>query len=298
MTSGALRAERRVRTAVAVGSLLGLLLAAPVGAQSQAADMPKAASTDHEQPEAQPQPQGTADQAQDPPAAVGEAGVKPTRGFGSALAHNLLDDVRHLPRRNSAYWLAGGTAFALVIHPADHRINAHLVNQDTDAFWTPGHVIGSTPFVLGAAVVTYVTGRARAHPRLQHLGMDEMEATLLANGLTQVVKMSVRRERPARPDGQANRSFSFPSGHAMTTFAAATVLQQHLGYRAAIPTYLVASWVAMSRLHDNRHYASDVVAGAAAGIIVGRSVTFHGRNVYASPLLLPDGAGVQLAIAR
>src|SRR5262245_8410944 len=50
---------------------------------------------------------------------------------------------------------------------------------------------------------------------------------------------------------------------------AATVLQQHLGYRAAIPTYLVASYVAMSRLHDNRHYASDVIFGAATGIMTG-----------------------------
>ena len=51
-----------------------------------------------------------------------------------------------------------------------------------------------------------------------------------------------------------------PSGHATVTFAAATVLQQHLGYKWAIPTYLVASYVALSRLHDNRHVASDVAA--------------------------------------
>ncbi len=84
----------------------------------------------------------------------------------------------------------------------------------------------------------------------------------------------------------------------MTTFAAATVLQQHLGYRAAIPTYTVASYVAISRLHDNRHYASDVAFGAALGIVVGRSVTFHGRNFYASPMWLPDGGGIQLALAN
>jgi len=74
------------------------------------------------------------------------------------------------------------------------------------------------------------------------------------------------------------------------TFAAATVLQQHLGYKAAIPTYLIASYVAASRLHDNRHYASDVVMGAATGIIVGRSVTYHGRNFWgAAPAIVPGG---------
>lgn len=290
------RENRPGRTAAILALFVGLCAWGPGVSGGQVFAQTVDAST------AAPAPASPADAQtppdQDPPAAVGEAGVKPTRGFASALLHNLFDDVKHLPRRNSAYWVAGGAGLALAIHPADHRINAHLVNQDTDAVWAPGHVIGSTPFVLGAAVATYVTGRAGSHPRLQHLGMDEIEATLLANGLTQLVKSSVRRERPPRADGQPNRSFSFPSGHAMTTFAAATVLQQHLGYRAAIPTYLVASWVAMSRLHDNRHYASDVVAGAAAGIIVGRSVTFHGRNVYATPMLVPDGAGVLLALGH
>jgi len=82
------------------------------------------------------------------------------------------------------------------------------------------------------------------------------------------------------------------------TFAAATVLQQHLGYKAGIPTYLIASYVAMSRLHDNRHYASDVVFGAALGVVIGRSVTWHGRNFYASPMLQRDAVGLQLALVN
>lgn len=238
------------------------------------------------------------DQAQKPPAAVGEEGTKPTRGFVSALVHNLGDDVKHLPRRNSAYWLAGGTAVALAVHPWDSTINAHLVNKTTDAVWKPGHVIGSTPVVLGAAATTYLLGRTTRHSRLQHLGMDLIESSLLAEGISQGVKMAVRRDRPPQVDGNQSSTYSFPSGHATITFAAATVLQQHLGYRAAIPTYLAASYVAMSRLHDNRHYASDVAFGAALGVVVGRSITFHGRNFYASPMLLPDGGGIQLALAH
>ncbi len=150
------------------------------------------------------------------------------------------------------------------MHPKDTEINAHLVNQ-SDAFWKPGHIIGSTPVMLGSSAAAYVFGRMTGRSRLQHLGMDEIEATLLAEGFTQGIKVAVRRERPPQTDGQQSDTYSFPSGHATITFAAATVLQQHLGYRAAIPTYPVASYVAMSRLHDNRHYASDVVFGAAHG---------------------------------
>src|SRR5690348_8094977 len=82
-----------------------------------------------------------------PTAAVGEEGKKPTRRFLSSLVHNLGDDVKHMPRRNSAYWLAGGGALALAVHPVDQEINAHLVNRSTDSLWTPGHIIGSTPVI-------------------------------------------------------------------------------------------------------------------------------------------------------
>jgi membrane-associated phospholipid phosphatase len=251
------------------------------------------------------QDQNSTDQ-KGPPAAVGEEGQKPTgdesakpaRGFFSALGHNLGDDLKHMPRTNSVYWLAGGGALALAVHPEDKKINAHLVNQTTDRLWTPGHIIGSTPVILGAAGAAYFAGRAAKYPRLQHLGMDEIEATILAEAFTEGLKLAVRRDRPLQIDGKQSSTYSFPSGHAMLTFATATVLQQHLGYKAGIPTYLVASYVAISRLHDNRHYASDVAFGAAMGVVIGRSVTWHGRNFYASPMLLPDGAGIQLALVH
>ena len=54
----------------------------------------------------------------------------------------------------------------------------------------------------------------------------------------------------------------------------------------------------MSRLHDNNHYASDVIAGAATGIIIGRSVTYHGRNFWGGPMVVPGGAGVQFVLAQ
>lgn len=238
----------------------------------------------------------TDDQPQKPVAAVGEEGKKPTRGFVSALAHNLKDDLVHVPRWNTVYWLAGGGAAALAVHQRDHDINAHLVNKTTDGLWKPGHIIGSTEVLLPAAAATYFIGRHVGATRVQHLGMDEIEAAILSEAFVEGVKLAVRRERPIEVDGQQSHTYSFPSGHSALTFAMATVLQQHLGYRAAIPTYTVASYVAMSRLHDNRHFASDVVFGAAMGVVIGRSVTWHGRNFYASPMLLRDGAGIQLAM--
>jgi len=223
----------------------------------------------------------------------GEEAAKPTRRFLPALIHDLGDDIKHIPRRNTLYWLAWGTGVSLAIHPADDYLNNHLSTSDTAAnIFLLGKYIGSFPVLIGAAGSTYVIGRTRGSQRVQHLGMDLIEATLLADGMTQLIKVSVRRERPIRDDGTRASGFAFPSGHSAGTFAAATVLQQHLGWKWAVPTYTIASYVAMSRIVDDRHWASDITAGAALGIIVGRSVTWHGRNFYATPMFVPKGTGI------
>ena len=283
---------------IAAALLAGLLAVSAATAQAQdelQSPQPPAAG---DQPAQKPPEVQTPPAGQNPPAAVGEAGHKETRNFFSALGHNLGDDVKHMPRLNTVYWLAGGGALALAVHQKDSTINAHFVNDTTDGLWTPGHIIGSTPVLLGSSFAVYIVGRTKKMGRVQHLGMDEIEATLLAEGITQGLKVAVRRDRPPQTDGNQSTTYSFPSGHATLTFAAATVLQQHLGYKAGIPTYLVASYVAMSRLHDNVHKASDVVFGAAMGVVIGRSVTWHGRNFYASPMLGRDRAGLQLALVN
>ena len=232
------------------------------------------------------------------PAAAQTAGPgqKPTRGFLSALAHNLGDDVRHIPRKKSVYWLVGGSALALAIHPEDGTINRHLLGKpDVDKLFIPGKYMGNGAVILATASATYLFGRLESMPRLQHLGMDEIEGAILAQAVTEGAKLAIRRQRPVNPDGKQARGYSMPSGHTALTFTAATILQQHLGYRAGIPTYLVASYVAMSRLHDNRHYASDVVMGVATGIIIGRAVTFHGRKFWGGPVVVPGGVEFVLA---
>jgi membrane-associated phospholipid phosphatase len=220
----------------------------------------------------------------------------PTRSFLSTLVHNLGDDVKHLPRRNSVYWVAGGAVLSLAVHPADKSVNRHLLGSKAwDDFFIPGKTVGATEVQVAAGLLTYGIGRYRGADQVRHLGMDLIEAQLLTEGLVEVMKAVGRRPRPLNPDGTPNSttSFSFPSGHAAVTFAGATVLQQHLGWKAAVPTYLIASYVAMSRLHDNRHYLSDVVFGAATGVIVGRAVTWHGRNNYpVAPAVGPDFLGL------
>jgi hypothetical protein len=263
---------------VLAASLLCSCLLAPVAAQETAKPAPPT--------------QGTGQKVAD-----AEDQAKSGRSFFPTLFHNLGDDVRHIPRKNTLYWLAAGGALAAAVHPADEDINDRLQGSSgAKNFFIAGKYIGSFPFLFASGVGTYLVGKGNGSGRARHLGMDLMEATLLSEGITQAIKYSVRRERPLRDDGTRASGYAFPSGHSAATFAAATVLQQHLGWKTALPTYTVATYVAISRLRDQRHFASDVAAGAAEGIIVGRSVTWHGRNFYTSPMLLPKGAGVMVSL--
>jgi membrane-associated phospholipid phosphatase len=59
---------------------------------------------------------------------------------------------------------------------------------------------------------------------------------------------------------------SFPSGHAQTAFALATALTM-LFPRWGIPAFIAAAAVSISRIVLTSHYLSDVIAGAAVGIL-------------------------------
>jgi uncharacterized membrane protein YsdA (DUF1294 family) len=123
--------------------------------------------------------------------------------------------------------------------------------------------------------------------------MDLLQAQILSEMLIEPLKFATHR---MRPDG--SNSQSFPSGHASVTFASATVIERHLGWRKSILGYAIASYVAMSRIHDNRHYLSDVVFGAAVGTIAGRTVVHHEADYWAfSPVAVPGG-GVALMVTR
>jgi membrane-associated phospholipid phosphatase len=144
----------------------------------------------------------------------------------------------------------------------------------------------------GAALLVYVVGRVRHQSKVSHLGMDLLRAQILTSGLTTGLKYAVGRDRP-----DLSNSHSFPSGHASITFATATVIERHLGWRSSALGYTIASYVAASRLHDNRHWLSDVVFGAAVGAIGGRTVTQHGRRAW-TVTLVPAAGGVALIASK
>ena len=67
--------------------------------------------------------------------------------------------------------------------------------------------------------------------------------------------------RRTRPNGDPR---SFPSGHASATFATATVLHRHYGWKLGLPFYLLGVYTAASRIQDKKHWLTDTVMGATS----------------------------------
>ena len=88
----------------------------------------------------------------------------------------------------------------------------------------------------------------------------------LGEGVSDALKAAVPRARPhLHPLIAVPHTHSFPSGHATTSFACATVLAAALpAWRA--PLFVLAALVAFSRVYVGVHWPTDVVAGAVLGV--------------------------------
>jgi membrane-associated phospholipid phosphatase len=202
-----------------------------------------------------------------------------------------IDDFRRLPSKDTLTWLSIGGTIAAAGRTRDWDVTNGFSGTRMRTF-EPGATIGGARVQFAAALATYTVGRVTGHRRVATVGTELIRAQLLAQTLTGGIKLSVRRHRP---DGD---ELSFPSGHTSVTFATATVLQRNFGWKAGIPAYALASYVAASRVQMKRHFLSDVAFGAAIGIVAGRTVTVGGgRARFAvSPTVSPNQAGVSLVL--
>jgi membrane-associated phospholipid phosphatase len=217
------------------------------------------------------------------------ASDKTSRPF-STIFSGLVQDFGNLGQKQPLIVFGvGGVLTGLAIH-TDGEIRDRMINKPIrveDAF-DPGDIIGSGYVQFGAAMATYAWGRVSHKSRLTEVGADLAETQIVSGALTQGAKLIVSRPRP---DGGGR---SFPSGHTSATFATATVLQRHFGWKVGAIAYAGAIYVGASRLTENQHYLTDVVAGAAIGIGSALAQGF-GRSpahVTVTPVAMKGGAAV------
>jgi len=242
------------------------------------------------------------------PAQNDEVHPTPAHTGWAALGRELWGDFKAFPRRRSTWVILGiGAGAALLAHPIDDDVNAHLVGKTGLArVWAPGKYLGAAYTQAGVAIGLYAIGRYIVPPdrdkplvegesprtnKWSHMGFDLLRAQIVSQTVVQATKFAVRRDRPT------GVCCSFPSGHAAAAWAAASVVERHFGYRMALPTIVIASYVATSRLHENVHFLSDVLMGSAIGTAAGWTVVgSHGRSSFAfTPVPVRGGLAMQIS---
>ena len=191
--------------------------------------------------------------------------------------------------------LASFAALTIVITPADQdfatRSQDSLLQKNTwvrrsAAFVretaTPGSVIIGTTL--------YVIGRTGGNDRMAEIGLHGLEALAVGGGVTYLIKGLAGRARPYVSQNDARnfklgRGFadedyrSFPSGHTVMAFAAAAAVTGTTDRWWPNSTWYIgpamyggAALAGISRMYNNKHWASDVVVGAAIGTFAGGKV--------------------------
>jgi len=150
-----------------------------------------------------------------------------------------------------------------------------------------GDSFGSTWTMLGITAGLGAVGWLGGGARYSDAAIDMGKTLLVTGAIVGALKVTVNR---TRPNGGVH---AFPSGHTAVAFAGATVLNQHFGLKVGVPAYTLAAFTGLGRMEDNKHYLSDVIAGATIGLLVGRAVPSRYRD-RVSAFAGADGAGMSI----
>ncbi|MCX5786576.1 MAG: phosphatase PAP2 family protein [Elusimicrobia bacterium] len=206
------------------------------------------------------------------------------------------------------YWLAGLAGGGLLIYSMDGQIR-HAFKKNKSSFNDSAantlEKLGNGAYDLGFLGVYGAAGCLLKKPEMTGTAMLAAESFAAANAAGTVVKVMAGRARPYAGEGKggftpfhAKTAYtSFPSGHATSAFSVASVIAARYESTAVgIIAYSLASGVAMQRIYADKHWASDVFAGAALGTVVGRAVvknakTKKEKTAYLLPVFAPGYSG-------
>jgi hypothetical protein len=174
----------------------------------------------------------------------------------------------------------------------DRRIAGQLPNTEDQRVWS-GRVsqLGASYTLAGASGAMYVIGKMTGNKRARETGWLGLEAIAHTQLVVFGMKQITNRERPMQNEGRGgfwHGGDSFPSGHAATSFAMASVFAYEYSDHVAVPiiAYTVASAISASRLSARRHWMSDIFVGGSTGFLLGRYVykTHHNPALPGSPV--------------
>ncbi len=162
---------------------------------------------------------------------------------------------------------AGGASLALRPEVDDDIEDYYRDHHTMSEGWRETFgVVGNPAFHFALAGTWYLAGQRMQDAKTYEVGKTLFSALIINGVSTSVLKLA------ACTDGPNGESFAWPSGHTSSAFTVAAVLHQSYGHWVGIPLYGAAGMVGLARLDDREHHFSDVVFGAAMGLVIGHTV--------------------------
>lgn len=157
---------------------------------------------------------------------------------------------------------ASATGMALMLEPGGD-LSGFLGDGPADAASDACDVLfGYASIGISSAI--WAAGGISGEDALELTGLRCTEALALSYGISGLLKVTTRRQRPDGSDLMA-----FPSFHSASSAAFAAVVWSEHGPGAGAPLAALAAFTALSRVHRGDHHLSDAVAGLAIGAAAG-----------------------------
>ncbi len=198
-----------------------------------------------------------------------------------------------------------------VLYAFDQKIYDWSQDRRTPATedWAKvGSFLGNGVFLGGLITTLYLGGEIFDKRGLRKTALLSLESWLTAGAFVLGLKAITGRARPYtelgahyfKPFSFSSNHHSLPSGHAASIFAVAAVIaDQTEGVLVDIAAYSLSTLAAISRVHESKHWASDVFLGAAIGYFVGKKIcSLHreedNKTVQLGFCLSPDVKGLTI----
>lgn len=199
----------------------------------------------------------------------------------------------HTAKKDIKFWAIAGGATAVFV-AADRWTVKQLPNSSAQvSVSTWASRVGSAYSLVPISAGFYFIGTGAHADRFRETGLLGFEALLDANLAVEALKLVTNRARPLESDGKGHFedspngrwSSGFPSGHAISTWALASIVAHQYPHPRYVPiiVYGLATTVVVARVGARQHFPGDVIAGSAMGWFIGDFVYGRRHNSELDP---------------
>ncbi len=175
-------------------------------------------------------------------------------------------------------FLGGSGIISYTLDREANDWSQRMRSSSSETFFRFIEPFGNGLYVVPATICIYSVAVLSDNLRLKNFALTSLKTYFITGGVVQAVKLLTGRPRPYQLNDETLwfRGFdyrSFPSGHTATAFSIARVVDHFSkNYWVDALAYSMAAMVGFSRMHDNRHWFSDVFFGACIGLFISDTI--------------------------